>query len=865
MERGNLVRASILADYPYEVQGRVSEGRAAAAALKEGAYCSGSTDLARQRISRVRALATRFLAEFGDQEVELLRAPGRINILGEHVDYVSYLPTASIPCVSEEYDMLMLVAASLKGRVCGHSLLSGMSPFTFSLTDLPTRGSPGEDTEHAWERILAKEGPPPHHWSNYVRGAAAHARVIYQERLRCGIDFVVDSVIPAGGGASSSSALTCLAGYAIRMVNGLSLERTELAMASSKAEWFVGTRGGALDHLSICLAERGKALHLSYDTEPLNPAQRVSQVRLPALPHRWVTFFTHPAEKGSAVLLEYNERAVVSRIVIPALIEGWRKDNPKAFGEWQQAVLALKEDKSGAERRILPLLELLPEGISLKELSSSFPSAFKEAAKVFPALVKERLEDMLKVRARALHHVGEVLRIQRARKILQGGTAGAQHDSRPHLGELLNLTHESLRDNYDVSTPEVEELRTLLASLPSVHGARIMGGGFGGNILALVSEENVATVVQAAEDGFYRPRGRDGVGDGDIRVSSPGSGIGVVSPLPQGDFLRLEVNASIVRIAQLGSPSSGVACSELGSSLSQQGTELLLSARREKERLCELLDGVTELSSISDIQPIIVAAGKGTRACASGLTVPKSVAPIQGVPAITHVFDAVLKACPRAKAPLVIVSDEVREAVVQALGPREFRVVVQEVARGTGDAVLCAREMLLGHQGHSLVVWGTQPVIRPETFRRTLALAALFSDFPMVVPTAFGENPYAPLLRSQTGEVRAAVETHLQKAPSVPYGETNLGLFLLKTESMLRVLGGLKEQFFDPVAGTYRRTGGELGFPNELISAFAEPVPEVLACPLADLRETQGIKCKEDVLRCEEFRVQLEKSLCPEC
>jgi bifunctional N-acetylglucosamine-1-phosphate-uridyltransferase/glucosamine-1-phosphate-acetyltransferase GlmU-like protein len=182
---------------------------------------------------------------------------------------------------------------------------------------------------------------------------------------------------------------------------------------------------------------------------------------------------------------------------------------------------------------------------------------------------------------------------------------------------------------------------------------------------------------------------------------------------------------------------------------------------------------------------------------------------------------------------------------------------VQPVARGTGDAVLCAEAEIAQHEGHSLVVWGTQPVIQVQTFKRMLALAALFPDYQMFVPTAFGEKPYAPLLRKAGGEVATAVETHLQKAHTVPFGETNLGLFTLKSQSMLRILGGLRAASFDAATGVYRRPGGELGFPNELISALAQEPSGVLASPLADIRETQGIKCKDDVALCERYRAEL--------
>jgi galactokinase len=98
------------------------------------------------------------------------------------------------------------------------------------------------------------------------------------------------------------------------------------------------------------------------------------------------------------------------------------------------------------------------------------------------------------------------------------------------LGKLMNLSHESLRKWYEVSTPEVEALIAVVASDPQVYGARLMGGGFGGNVLALTTEENAQSLVERAQKEFYGPRGRDGISEGSVMVSTPGDGLELLSP-----------------------------------------------------------------------------------------------------------------------------------------------------------------------------------------------------------------------------------------------------------------------------------------------------------------------------------------------
>ena len=133
-----------------------------------------------------------------------------------------------------------------------------------------------------------------------------------------------------------------LAGAAVLNVNGIAYEPMELARDVSKAEWYVGTRGGAMDHITICLAKRDHAVLISFSN------QEARQIPLPDREFRWITFFSHAADKGREVMIEYNERAAVSRIIIPALIEGWRSTESRTsccMDRWR-SVIQFRIDRS---------------------------------------------------------------------------------------------------------------------------------------------------------------------------------------------------------------------------------------------------------------------------------------------------------------------------------------------------------------------------------------------------------------------------------------------------------------------------------------------------------------------------------------
>jgi bifunctional N-acetylglucosamine-1-phosphate-uridyltransferase/glucosamine-1-phosphate-acetyltransferase GlmU-like protein len=270
-----------------------------------------------------------------------------------------------------------------------------------------------------------------------------------------------------------------------------------------------------------------------------------------------------------------------------------------------------------------------------------------------------------------------------------------------------------------------------------------------------------------------------------------------------------------------------------------------------------LLDSITP-EEFPEVWPVIVAAGKGTRSLASGLTIPKPCAVILGKPAILHVLENVRTAFGKTRPPIVIVSPETEDQI-RTVTNKDVTVVVQREALGTGDAVLCAGEQMQGFQGRALVIWSTQPVIQSGTMLRTLKLAALFAAYQMVLPTTLKHQPYAPIVRDDVGRVRAARETHLERAQPLDFGETNIGMFMLNSEVMFQALIELKQHHWNENERRYNRDSGELGFPNELTNYFAEREHGVFACPIADGREEQGIKKLEDIATCERFITELSK------
>jgi galactokinase len=345
------------------------------------------------------ALREAFRGLFGGGEPRLFRAPGRVNLIGEHTDYNDgfVLPMA--------IDRGTTVAAAPRQDriVRAHSLnLNSTAEFDLDRPGPPRRGV----------------------WFDYVEGVA-QALLRRGARLR-GADLVVESDVPSGAGLSSSAALEVSAGMALAAVSGAPVGPLELALAGQEAEHtYVGTKCGIMDQLTSACGRAGHALLIDCRTLQATP-----------------------------IPLDTTETAVVvcDTRVRHAL-----------------ATSAYNERRADCERGVELLRAALPAVTALRDVSVED---------------LERYGDLLPetVRRRCRHVVTENARTIRAAEALRAGRMD-------ELGRLMWQSHESLRDDYEVSCAELDALVEIAAGVPCVAGARMTGGGFGGSTVSLVRRD----------------------------------------------------------------------------------------------------------------------------------------------------------------------------------------------------------------------------------------------------------------------------------------------------------------------------------------------------------------------------------------
>jgi galactokinase len=216
----------------------------------------------------------------------LLSVPGRVNLIGEHVDYhnLPVLPMAI------ERRLSIVFRARLDPSV--RVISDGFGECQF---ELGTPVAPG----------------PAGDWSNYLK--AATSALATRWTLSSGIDAFIASDLPSAAGLSSSSALLTAVALALLHANGIPASFTELMAVLPEGEHFVGTRGGGMDHAAILAGRSGCALLVEF--EPLG----VSDV---PIPDGWSFLIAHSlttAEKSGSARTEYNFRRAAGRSALTRL------------------------------------------------------------------------------------------------------------------------------------------------------------------------------------------------------------------------------------------------------------------------------------------------------------------------------------------------------------------------------------------------------------------------------------------------------------------------------------------------------------------------------------------------------------------
>jgi galactokinase len=349
-------------------------------------------------------------------ETFFVRAPGRVNLIGEHVDYNDgfVLPIATpmstrLRVRARADRTVELFSANFNERQ------------SFSLDDLKKQDS----------------------WIDYVAGVA---RELASEAVPLhGFEGVIESDVPTASGLSSSAAIEVGAALVFTHLAQQPMAPADIALLCQRAEnRFIGVNCGIMDQMAVAACKENHALLLdcrSLETEQVPFKLEESSVV--------VTDSGAPRELASSA---YNERRA----------------------ECEQGLQLLQKN--------------LPHAESLRDVS---PEEFARYESELPEIVGKRVR----------HVVSEIERTLQATEYLK-------HNDLPAFGNCMNESHDSLRDDYAVSSTELDWLVNWSRARTGVLGSRLTGAGFGGCTVTLIANSDVENFVAALPDEYFAALGR---------------------------------------------------------------------------------------------------------------------------------------------------------------------------------------------------------------------------------------------------------------------------------------------------------------------------------------------------------------------
>jgi len=379
----------------------------------------------------------------GPETSVLFRVPGRVNLIGEHTDY-NGLPVLPLALQKE-------IVVAVTPRNDSRVMMGNVDP-RYQLREFVA----GESVE----------GAPAGDWSNYCRAAVTGLWQYVSERVGgptrvTGMNILLHGDVPVAAGLSSSSALVVACAIAFLHANGIGVgqdppDRIELAEILARAEHYVGTRGGGMDQTVALCARNGAALKI--DFFPI----RVTEVPLPQ---------------------EY--KFVICNSMVRAEKSARQRELYNRGPQNCHAAAAILAEEFGAKvnQPIRRLGDLSPDnlGVALDEL---WPLTERALSRKAPDLVPF-----------VRHVLREGGRVEKAVEALEAGNMQA-------FGNLMIKSHESLRDDYGVSCPELDALVNIALENGAI-GSRLTGAGFGGCTVSLVRETDVSEFVSAVQSCYY--------------------------------------------------------------------------------------------------------------------------------------------------------------------------------------------------------------------------------------------------------------------------------------------------------------------------------------------------------------------------
>ncbi|EQL03197.1 hypothetical protein G6O67_006337 [Ophiocordyceps sinensis] len=490
--------------------------------------------------TRWNKLLSSFQDMYGRLPAFVARSPGRVNIIGEHIDYSLY----SVLPMAITSDALLAVTA--------RPVAKDATSFTVRLANVHDARFPANEVQVPLDGDVDIDATQ-FEWTNYfksgLRGALALLRRKRGQSWRpCHLDVLMDGNVPVGGGLSSSAAFVSASALAVLAANQETpinkKELTELAIVSERA---VGVNSGGMDQAASVFSEQGSALFVSFTPQlaarpvkfpPTRPelcfviAQSFvasnKQVTGPIHYNLRVVEVSLAAAHLNAVLNPPGTELPTDAGPLGTSLQGFHDAffHHRSGSDYAAAPTLSKEEELGNLVALVKETLTQEEGYTKEEIAKVLNLSVPDLEHRFLSSFPVRAE-RFKLRQRALHVFTEALRVVKFLTYLERPLHTGASDTSPYnreLGALMNETQDSCRDLFECSCPEIDHI-CKVARAAGAYGSRLTGAGWGGCSVHLVPADKVADVKEALEREYYADKGlTQEQREGAVVVSRPAGG-----------------------------------------------------------------------------------------------------------------------------------------------------------------------------------------------------------------------------------------------------------------------------------------------------------------------------------------------------
>jgi len=455
--------------------------------------------------------------KFGNEEIIIVRAPGRINLMGRHIDHQG----GDVNLIAIDQEIFITAALRNDSKIDTYNIDSNsFKNFQFDFSSLNSNLLKDWKEFLNSEDLLLKFKSSGGSWDNYIKAAYLRIANRCNNEQILGVNLCVSGNIMIAAGLSSSTALTVGIFHAFLELNKIQIGNDEIVNLCAEAEWFVGTRGGSADQIAIKFGKYNKITHVKLFPRSLNYLEYPKDYDLLIFNSQII------ADKSGSKKDIFNKRILAYDIGFHLIKMSFPQLKSKLhyLRDFNPENLNLKSTE------LIKLLSKLPEYVNFNEIPKILGNKWDEIKENYNF---NEIPQQIPIRKVIVYGISECERSKKFCKFLKNGDVKSAGKLMyiSHNGDRIilfesnlksslyeneiddtkikkiideNISLDQISGGYGCSIPEIDFVIDLAKIHDGVIGAQLSGAGMGGCAMLLVKKKNRDTIMKSIKNNYQK-------------------------------------------------------------------------------------------------------------------------------------------------------------------------------------------------------------------------------------------------------------------------------------------------------------------------------------------------------------------------